>query len=126
MPPKNGLSSGVRNTRHRPAARPCRRLHERHVDAIDVGTLLAVHLDRHEIAVERLRDRRVLERLVLHDVAPVARRVADREEDRLVLGARARERVVAPGIPVHRVRGVLQKIRAALVGEAVHPATRRS
>ena len=73
---------------HRPAAGPGRRLHERHVDAIDVGPLLAIDLDRHELLVQHRGDRRVLERLVLHHVAPVAGRVADRQKDRLVLGAR--------------------------------------
>ena len=40
---------------HRPAARSGRRLHERHVDAIDVGPLLAIDLDRHEVLVEHAR-----------------------------------------------------------------------
>ena len=31
---------------HRPAAAARRRLHERHVDAVDVGPLFAIHLDR--------------------------------------------------------------------------------
>ena len=42
----------------------------------------------------------VLERLALHHVAPVAGGVADRDEDRLVLAARSRERLLAPRIPV--------------------------
>ena len=71
--------------RHRPSAGSGRRLHERHVDAVDVRPLLAVDLDRHEAGVERVGDRRVLERLVLHHVAPVTGRVANRQEDRLVL-----------------------------------------
>ena len=41
--------------RHRPAARSRRRLHERHVDAIDVGPLLAIDLDRHEVGVQERR-----------------------------------------------------------------------
>ena len=53
-----------------------------------------------------------LERLVRHDVAPVARAVADRDEERLVLGPRALERLVAPRVPVHRVVGVLEEVRA--------------
>ena len=40
---------------HRPAARSGRRLHERHVDAIDVGPLLAIDLDRHEVLVQHAR-----------------------------------------------------------------------
>ena len=70
----------------------------------------------------------LLERLPLHDVAPVARRVADGEEDGLVLAPRDLERFLAPGMPVDGVRGVLEKVGALLAGEAVsvrgagHPA----
>ena len=60
------------------------------VDLVEVGPLLAVDLDVDEQAVHHRGDRRVLEALVRHDVAPVARRVADREQDRLVLAARPR------------------------------------
>ena len=40
---------------HRPAAGSGRRLHERHVDAIDVGPLLAIDFDRDEVLVEHAR-----------------------------------------------------------------------
>ncbi len=105
------LQVGRQPDAHRPAARSGRRLHERHVDAIDVGPLLAIDLDRDEVLVQHRRDVGVLERLVLHHVAPVAGRVADREKDRLVLGARPRERLVAPRIPVDRIVRVLEQIR---------------
>ena len=69
------------------------------------------------------RRRGVLERLVLHHVAPVAGRVADREQDRPVLLAGAGERLVAPGVPVDRVLGVLEQVGAGLRGEPVHALT---
>ena len=114
--------------RHRPSAGPRRRLHERHVDAVDVGPLLAIDLDRDEVAVQPPGNLLVHERLVLHDVAPVARGVADREEDGLVVLPRAREGVVAPGIPVDRICRVLKQVGAALARQAVHVRvpTRRS
>ena len=62
---------------------------------------------------------RVLERLVRHHVAPVAGRVADRDEQRAVLVARPRERLLAPRLPVDRVVLVLQQVRRALAREAV-------
>ena len=49
-----------------------------------------------------LRGRRVLEALVRHDVAPVARRVADRDEDRLVEALGLGERLLAPRPPLDR------------------------
>jgi len=61
------------------------RLHGLHVDLIDVRALLAVDLHVHEMLVHHRGDLGILERLVLHHVTPVARGVADREEQRLVL-----------------------------------------
>src|SRR5581483_958112 len=59
-----------------------------------------------------------------HDVAPVARGVADRQQDRAVLGPRAGERLLAPRVPVHGVVPVLEQVRAGLAGEAVGAAAR--
>src|SRR5262249_58600974 len=66
-----------------------------------------------------LRDVGVLERLALHDVAPVTRAIANREEDELVLFLRALERLRPPRVPVDRVVRVLKQVRAALLRESV-------
>ena len=108
---------------HRPAAAARHRLDGGHVDLVQVGPLLAVHLDRDEALVQVPRRPRVLERLALHDVAPVARRVADREEDRAIEDRRSRERIGSPREPVDRVVRVLQQVRAGLAGEAVGHVT---
>src|SRR5690606_11789498 len=62
---------------------------------------------------------RVLERLALHHVAPVAGGVADRQQDRPILRTRPGERLLAPGIPVDRVVLVLEEVRARLLGQAI-------
>src|SRR3712207_8981484 len=49
---------------------------------------------------------------IFHDVAPVAGRVADREQDRLALTLREAERLLAPGEPVHGIVLVLEQVRA--------------
>jgi uncharacterized membrane protein YbaN (DUF454 family) len=103
----------------RPAAAAGHRLHGAHVHRVDVGPLLAVDLDRHELGVEEGGDRRILERLVGHDVAPVAGGVADRQEDRFVFSAGAGESLVSPRVPVDRVVLVLQQVRAGLARESV-------
>ena len=82
-----GREEGVQ----RPAAAAGHRLDGLHVDRVDVRALLAVDLDADEALVHQRRDLGVLEGLALHHVAPVAGRVADRDEDRLGL-ARARGR----------------------------------
>ena len=111
-----GREEGVQ----RPAAVAGHGLHGVHVDGVDVRALLAVDLDRHEVLVHQLRHRGVLERLALHHVAPVAGRVADRDEQRLLLVARAGQRLLAPRVPVDGVVLVLEEVGGGLVGEAVH------
>jgi hypothetical protein len=53
----------------------------------------------------------------------VAGRVADGEEDRPVFFTRARECLFSPGIPINGVVGVLEEVRARLLGETVHAGT---
>ena len=80
----------------RPAALAGHRLARLHVDRVQVGPLLAVELDAHEALVHERGGVRVLEGLALHHVAPVAGRVADRQQDRHVALAR---RAPAPRRP---------------------------
>ncbi len=115
-PPEERLTLGREEHGHRPAAVPRERDDSVHVERVDVGPLLAVDLDADEALVHQRGRLLVLERLVLHHMAPVAGGVADGEEDRLVLGARLGKRLVAPGEPVDRVARVLEQVRARLGG----------
>jgi hypothetical protein len=108
---------------HGPAAVAVEGVDGLHVDLVDVRPLLAVDLDVDEQVVHQACDGLVLERLVGHHVAPVARRVADGQQDRPVGGPGGRERLVAPRVPVDRVVGVLAQVGAGLVGQAVHAST---
>src|SRR4249920_2568527 len=54
-----------------------------------------------------------------HDVAPVARRVPNGEEDRNLTFGGLGKRAIRPRPPVHWIRGVLEQIRAGRGGEAV-------
>ena len=73
---------GRAHDRHRPAALAGHGLGGLHVDVVDVGPLLAVDLHVHEEVVHHRGHVGVLEALVGHHVAPVAGRVADRQQDR--------------------------------------------
>jgi hypothetical protein len=53
-------------------------------------------------------------------VTPVAGGVSDGEKDRLVFGARSGERLIVPGKPVDGILRVLEKVRTALLREAIH------
>ena len=118
-----GLPVRSQEHRHRPAALAGERDDGLHVDAVHVGALLAVDLDVDEALVHEHGRLVVLERLVLHHVAPVACGVPDREQNRPVRFARAHEGFVAPRVPVDRVVRVLEEVRAGLTCEPVHTAS---
>ena len=103
----------------RPTAAAGGRLHEGHVNLIDVRPLLAVEFDADKMLVHHLRRRLVLERLALHHMAPVAGRVADAQQDRLFLRLGLVERLLSPRIPVNRVVLMLLQVRGCLLGQAV-------
>src|SRR5436190_4831263 len=86
---------------------------------IDVRPLLAVHLDVDEQIVHHARGCFVLEAFMRHDVAPVARGVADREQDRFVATLGFGESVGPPGPPVHGIVLVLQQIWTGRLGKPV-------
>jgi len=56
-----GPAVGREEDAHGPAALPGHRLHGVHVDAVDVGSFLAVYLDRDEVLIEVGRGLLVLE-----------------------------------------------------------------
>ena len=103
----------------RPAAVAGHALHGLHVERVDVRALLAVDLHADELLVHQRGRARILEGLALHHVAPVAGGVADRDEQRLVLCARARERDRPPGQPVDGVLGVLAQVGRGLARQRV-------
>ena len=116
------LALGSEKCSQRPATVAGKRDDGVHVDRVEVGSFLPVDLDVDEVLVLDARRLLVLERLVLHHVAPVTRGVADGEEDRPVLLARAGERLLAPRIPVDGVVRMLEEIRARLVRQTIHVA----
>ncbi len=116
---EEGRSVGRGGHRHRPAAAAGQHLDRVHVDGVHIRPLFPVHLDRHIVLVHEPRDLFVFEGLLLHHVAPVAGGVADGEKDRTTKPPGGGERLVAPGVPVHRVVRVLLQIRARLEVETV-------
>ena len=96
--------------RHRPAAVPGHQLHGLHVNRVDIRPFFAIDFNGHEMVVEDLRELIVLERLALHHVAPVTRRISDRKKHGLVFAARFSERFFAPRKPIDRVVRVLKKV----------------
>ena len=114
-----GTAVGGQEHRHGPAAAACEHLDGLHVDGVQVGPLLPVDLYADEVGVHQRRNVLVLEGLPFHNVAPVAGRIADAQQDGLVLGLGPLQGLLAPGVPVHGIIGVLQEVGAGLVNQAV-------
>ena len=93
-----------------PAAVAALRLDEVHQVLVDVGPGLPVHLDADEIAVEKFGAGRIGKGFAGHHMAPVAGRVADRNEKRLFFGSGRSQRFDAPFLPPHRVVAVLPEV----------------
>ena len=113
------LAVGIEEHGHGPAALLAQGVQRGHVDVVDVRPLLAIDLHIDEQLVHPIGGLGVLEQLVRHHVAPVAGGVADREQDRTVAALGFRQRLGAPGAPVHRVVGVLQQVGRGFAGEQV-------
>src|SRR5699024_1839799 len=72
-----GCTVGCGEHRHGPATLPGHGLGGLHVDRVDVGAFLTVHLDVDEQGVHPFGGPEVLEGLARHHMAPVAGGVAD-------------------------------------------------
>ena len=94
----------------RPSALPGVCLADRHINTVDVRAFLTVYLDADKIPVQQCRNLVILKGFALHHMAPMTGRVADGEEDGLILRLRFFECLVVPPIPIHWVVGVLEKI----------------
>ena len=104
-----------------PAAVAGEHLHRVHVRLIQVGALFPVQLDVDEMLVHDGGDGRVFKRLVGHDVAPVAGGVADAQKDGLVFPAGPFQGLRPPGVPIHRIVGMLLEIGAGRIDQVVGP-----
>ncbi len=105
------IALGCQEDRVWPATGAGQHLGDKHELFVQIGARFAVDLDRHEKSVQQRRNGLVFETLLLHDMAPMTRGIADRDEDQLALIPRLGECFRAPGVPVHRIVKVLQQVR---------------
>ena len=101
MPPQKGLALRREEHGQGPAAVLAQKLQRLLVDGVDVGAFLPVDLDVDEELVHECCDVAVLEAFVGHDMAPVARRIPNAEEDGFVVPSRFFESYRSPYLPVH-------------------------
>ena len=86
---------------------------------IQVGAFFAVDLDANEVVVHEPGDCCVFETFVGHDVAPMARGIADAQQDGPVPRFCIGEGLGGPGAPIHGIVLVLPQIGAGGVGKRV-------
>ena len=108
-----------------PAALLAKLLQRGHIERIDIGPFLAVDLDVHEQLVHQRRGVRILKALMRHYMTPMASCITHREQHGPVEPLRLRERLLAPGPPMHGVVLVLLEVRACFFAQTVrcHEAT---
>src|SRR2546421_8961540 len=116
---------GCQERGERPATLATQCLHRALIARVDVGTLVAVHLDADEVAIEDLGDSGIVVGLPIHHMAPVAPDRADIEQNRLAFRTGAREGCVVPGMPVHRLMGRRLEVSRSLCAELIHAGSDR-
>ncbi len=94
------LTIGHQETGQRPATLPANRADRGLIARVDVGPLVAIHFDRHEMFIDELGDFRILVALAVNHMAPVAPHRADIEQDGFVVARGFCECVGAPLVPI--------------------------
>src|SRR6266702_7346536 len=117
--PVEWASIGSKEDGHGPATLLCKGLHCLHVNVIYIGSFFTIYFNGDKMLIHHVSDVFVLEGFALHDMAPVAGRVANTEQDGFVLLLRLLQRFFAPWVPIYGVVGMLQEVWTCLVDEPV-------
>ena len=93
-----------------PSARTRHGLHGIHVHMVYIGVFLAVDLDANKQLIHQGGRFGQGKTLVFHNVAPMARRIADTHQYGFVFSLGASKGLLAPGVPIDGVIGMLQQV----------------
>src|SRR6266480_7181664 len=110
---------GSKEDGHGPATLLCKGLHGLHIDFVYIWSFFTIYFNRDKMLIHEASDVFILEGFALHDMAPVAGRVANTEQDGFVLLLRLLQGFFAPWVPIYGVVRVLQEVWACLVDEPV-------
>ncbi len=117
--PEGPALPGLQKHAHRPPAAPGHHHRRGHIHVIHIRPLFPIHLDAHKIPTHLRCNRLVLKTLPLHHVAPVARRIPNRQKHRHPAPPRLRKRLIPPPPPLHRIVRMLQQIRTRLINQPI-------
>ncbi len=118
-PAKKGFPVRSQKRRQRPTALAAERGDGQLITGIHVRTLIAIHLDGDEIAVDHRGDARIFIALAVHHVAPMAPHRADVQQDGAVLFAGAGKGRLAPAVPFHGLMRGSTQIGAGTGGKTI-------
>lgn len=110
---------GQAKHRHWPTAVTIHGLNSVHVDRINIWSFFAIDLDVDEQSIHEFAGGFVLKRLMGHDMAPMAGRVADGNEDGHISPFRLGQRFRPPRPPIDGIVSVLSEIRAGFIRKAI-------
>ena len=96
-----------------------------HVNGVDVWSLFAVNFDIDEQLVHERSSFDIFKTFVGHYVAPVTRRIANRQKNRFSCCACESKSVFSPRIPIDRIVAMLAKVGADFVTEAIGHVRKR-
>src|SRR5688572_9078545 len=86
-------------------------LHRVHINMVQVGALLAIYLDIDKMLVHEAGSLLVFKTFLFHYMTPVTGCIPDTYKHGLVFAKGSVQSLFAPGIPVHRVIGMLKQVR---------------
>src|SRR5947207_4658318 len=117
--PVEWTAIGSKEDGHGPATLLCKILYCLHINVINVGSFFTIYFNGDKMLIHQASYVFVLEGFALHDMAPVAGRVANTEQDGFVLLLRLLQGFFAPWVPIYGVVGMLQEVWTCLVDEPV-------
>ena len=90
-----------------------------HVGVINVRTFFAIDLDANKMVIHELAYLNITKCLLLHDMTPVARAVANADQNEFVILLRLFPRLITPRPPIDGILAVLKEVRRDGVDETV-------
>src|SRR5258706_6639148 len=113
------LAIGSKKSRERPSTLSADSTHRSLVPAVNVRTLVAIHLHRNEMFIHKSSNVRVVIRLAVHHMATVAAHRANIEQHRLVLALRGSKCLLAPLMPLDGLVHGRAQVSGGSAGESV-------
>ena len=118
-PPIKRFAVGSKKRRKRPPALSCERAHRRLIPAVNIRTLVPIHLHRNVMLVNDRRHLGIVIRLAIHHMTPVAPNRPNIQKHRLV-GRASRGKSLLPKLmPLNRLMHSRTKIGRRSASEGV-------